>query len=244
MNHLDWLQNYYFSASAAVLATGIFWKGFRHLGKAVQFVPSVIVIILFVKLTDANSKLLQALAIFLIVGMILSASSKLTRAFAYSSLPYERWNSIRWISSSFMHSGVVHLATNIFSLHVIYRVAEQKYSDLQLVKLSAVLIIVGCIIRSFLEKFIRKTPQLSVGASAWICGWFGVLAIQFPNLKFVLTGNLSIRYGVLGLLISSVFLAFLKTKDGIDHLGHATGIVAGITIGMAIPYIQTQLLLH
>jgi rhomboid protease GluP len=138
----------------------------------------------------------------------------------------------RLISAIFIHIGVVHLLLNNYALWIIGREIEQIYGSARFVVLYLVTGVIGS-----LASYIFS-PAPSAGASGAIFGLFGVMATFAFKYRKEIPQTLSreIRRRVLPVIaINLVFGFSVKIVDNYAHIG---GLLGGIALALAIPYMR------
>ena len=132
----------------------------------------------------------------------------------------------RFISSAFLHYGILHLAVNMFSLAVLGPGIERVLGAWRYGVLYVVSALGGSVaVYAFDNKFTSVA-----GASAAIFGLFGALAVLYRKL------GLDLRALVPTILLN-VWITF--SVPNISWLGHLGGFVAGGLVAFAIIYAPT-----
>ena len=132
----------------------------------------------------------------------------------------------RVIAHMFLHSGIIHLAFNMYALYFLGRNVENLLGKTKFIVIYLISGVVGCIFS------IKFSQGLSVGASGAIFGLLGVMFIfAYLNRN---KNSISKNY-----LRDIVFLIFMNlviglSSTGIDNAGHIGGLVAGVSIGYFI----------
>jgi len=128
----------------------------------------------------------------------------------------------RLLACAFLHSGLVHIACNMYSLYIIGPQIQQIYG----VKNYLYIYIISCITSSSLS-YLMSPYSIAVGASGGIFGLMGAL------LAFAIVERHKInkKYisSLMQIIIINLFIG-LSIKN-IDNFGHIGGLVGGILVG-------------
>lgn len=140
------------------------------------------------------------------------------------------------ITYQFLHGGLVHLAFNMLALISILPAVED-YLDSK--KFLIYYLICG-IFAGLFNTFVTGSMVPMVGASGSIWGMVVMFALLYPNTKLSL---MFIPYGIKakwligGLALLELILGFSQVNDGIGHLAHIGGGVAGLSLFVYEKYI-------
>ncbi|MDR3593949.1 rhomboid family intramembrane serine protease [Clostridium sp.] len=128
----------------------------------------------------------------------------------------------RLLTCAFLHSGLLHIACNMYSLYIIGPQIEQIYGTTKYL----IIYIVSCITSSLLS-YLMGPNSVSVGASGGIFGLMGAL------LAFAIIERHKIQKKYMSSLIQIIIINLfigLSIKN-IDNFAHVGGLIGGITIG-------------
>lgn len=128
----------------------------------------------------------------------------------------------RFITSMFLHAGVIHLALNMWALWVVGRVIEQALGPGRFLGLYLVSGLGGS-----LAVYLFTGPYLTVGASGAIFGLFGALFILLRRVGRDASSMLS-------LIVINVIFTFLV--PGISIAGHLGGLATGTVAALGLAY--------
>jgi len=128
----------------------------------------------------------------------------------------------RFITSMFLHAGVLHLALNMWALWVVGRVIEQALGP---VRFLALYLVAG--LGGSLAVYLFTGPYLTVGASGAIFGLFAALFILLRRVGRDASGMLSL------ILINVVFTFVVP---GISIAGHLGGLFTGALAAAGLAY--------
>lgn len=145
---------------------------------------------------------------------------------------------LRTLSASFLHFSWVHLLGNTMVLLIIgKRFEDINYKGL----LVLVYIVTG--ITSMTTVYLYQPQALTVGASGAIFGIMGAslafaLKAKIAKKKYKIPNNTAIEYikegkMIYGLIAMNLIITFLV--PGISIIGHISGLVSGIIMGMLLP---------
>jgi membrane associated rhomboid family serine protease len=139
----------------------------------------------------------------------------------------------RLITSGFLHSGMLHLALNMWALYVLGKILEPALGRARF-GLAYAVSLVGGSFGVVLGDTISDSTRfgVTVGASGAIFGLMGLLAVLFW-----VRGISLVQSGILPIL--GLNLAFTFFVDGISKGGHIGGLITGAAVG-AILFLGTQ----
>lgn len=131
----------------------------------------------------------------------------------------------RLITCAFLHSGIIHIGCNMYSLYIIGPQINQIYGA----KKYFVIYIISCITSSLLS-YLMSPYSISVGASGGIFGLMGAL-VAFAIIE---RHKIEKKYlsSLLQIIIINLFIG-LSIKN-IDNFGHIGGLLGGLLIGYII----------
>ncbi|HXG67033.1 MAG TPA: rhomboid family intramembrane serine protease, partial [Blastocatellia bacterium] len=140
----------------------------------------------------------------------------------------------RLVTSIFIHIGFLHLFFNNYALYIIGQQIELLYGSSRFVLLYLLTGIAGST-----ASYLYNT-QTAAGASGAIFGLFGVMAIfAFRYRKEIPQGmQSSIKRQVIPLIVINLIITF--SIPLIDKSAHIGGLVAGVILGLIIPYKRPQ----
>lgn len=132
----------------------------------------------------------------------------------------------RLVTSVFLHSGIIHLLCNMYSLYIIGPQLESFFGKLKY----SIIFIGSGIIGNLLSMAFLQDNVVSVGASGAIFGLLGALLYFGYHYRVYLSGV--IKSQIIPLIILNLFLGFMIA--GINNLAHIGGLVGGILLSMAV----------
>lgn len=127
------------------------------------------------------------------------------------------------ISHSLGHSDWDHLYSNFIKILLIGPLIEEKYGSINLL----IAMILTSLIIGIVNKILGKGGILGASGVAYML----ILLSSFVNMengKIPITLTLIILFFV----VDEVIKLFRRKKDGVSHLGHITGAICGIILGM------------
>lgn len=127
------------------------------------------------------------------------------------------------ISHSLGHADWDHLYSNFIKILLIGPLIEEKYGSINLL----IAMILTSLIIGIVNKFLGKGGILGASGVAYML----ILLSSFVNMengKIPITLTLIILFFV----VDEVIKLFRRKKDGVSHLGHITGAICGIILGM------------
>lgn len=128
----------------------------------------------------------------------------------------------RLITCAFLHSGLIHIACNMYSLYIIGPQIKQIYGTLKYLGIY----VLSCIASSLLS-YVMSPDSISVGASGGIFGLMGAL-LAFAIIE---RNKIQKRYmsSLIQIIIINLFIG-LSIKN-IDNFAHIGGLIGGIITG-------------
>ncbi|NUT24104.1 MAG: rhomboid family intramembrane serine protease [Hamadaea sp.] len=130
--------------------------------------------------------------------------------------------SYRFLTSIFLHAGLLHLALNMWALWVVGRVIEQALGPLRFLALYLVAGLGGS-----LAVYLFTGPNLTVGASGAIFGLFAALFILLRKVG---------RDASQLLVLIVINVVFTFTISGISIPGHLGGLATGAIAALPLAY--------
>lgn len=127
------------------------------------------------------------------------------------------------VSHSLGHTDWDHLYTNFIKILLIGPLIEEKYGSINLL----IAMILTSLIIGIVNKVFGKGGILGASGVAYML----ILLSSFVNMengKIPITLTLIILFFV----VDEVIKLFRRKKDGVSHLGHITGAICGIVLGM------------
>lgn len=136
----------------------------------------------------------------------------------------------RLLTCAFLHSNLVHIACNMYSLYIIGPQIQQIYG----IKKYLSIYIISCITSSLLSYFMSPN-SISVGASGGIFGLMGAL-LAFAIIE---RHRIDKKYisSLMQIIVINLFIG-LSIKN-IDNFGHIGGLIGGTVLGYII-YISSK----
>ena len=127
------------------------------------------------------------------------------------------------ISHSLGHADWDHLYSNFIKILLIGPLIEEKYGSINLL----IALVLTSLIIGIVNKFLGKGGILGASGVAYML----ILLSSFVNMengKIPITLTLIILFFV----VDEVIKLFRRKKDGVSHLGHITGSLCGIVLGV------------
>lgn len=127
------------------------------------------------------------------------------------------------ISHSLGHADWDHLYSNFIKILLIGPLIEEKYGSINLL----IAMILTSLIIGIVNKILGKGGILGASGVAYML----ILLSSFVNME---NGKISITLTliILFFVVDEVIKLFRRKKDGVSHLGHITGAICGIILGM------------
>ncbi|MEO8484021.1 MAG: rhomboid family intramembrane serine protease [Acidobacteriota bacterium] len=131
----------------------------------------------------------------------------------------------RLLTGGFLHGSALHLAVNMYSLHVLGRFVEVMAGARRM----AIVYAVSLVVSSLAVVYLGGPDDVTVGASGAIFGLFGALFAFGFRLGAAGMRLVRANIGILGL---NLFMTF--AIPGISRWGHIGGLVAGFLVAYVI----------
>ncbi|OOM16310.1 rhomboid family intramembrane serine protease [Clostridium saccharobutylicum] len=128
----------------------------------------------------------------------------------------------RVITCAFLHSGFIHIASNMYSLYIIGPEIDQIYGRFRYL----IIYIVSCVTSTSLS-YIMNPNSISVGASGAIFGLMGAL-LAFAIIE---RKKLNRKYISSLLQVIAINLFIGLSLNNIDNSAHIGGIIGGLVLG-------------
>ena len=185
---------------------------------------------------DAPARARLPVATWTIVGIVtlvsLLAMARPDHGFAYAFLPSQPWRHSGWtfLSSFFLHGGVLHLAGNMYFLWIFGDNVEDHLRPPRYVLLLALATIVGNVVHAATTTL----PDVPcVGASGGISGVIAYYALAFPQVRI----GVLVRFFWLHLTARTAFFVWvgLQTLFAIANEGQVSYVahLGGAAVGLA-----------
>lgn len=136
----------------------------------------------------------------------------------------------RLITCAFLHSNLIHIACNMYSIYIVGPQIEQIYGKIKYL----VIYFISCITASLLSYFMSPNG-ISVGASGGIFGLLGAL-LAFAIVE---RNKMQKKYISSLLQVIAVNLFIGMSVQNIDNFAHVGGLIGGMVIG----YISYRLII-
>lgn len=127
------------------------------------------------------------------------------------------------ISHSLGHSSWDHLYNNFLKILLIGPLIEEKYGSLNLL----IMIILTSLIIGIINRIFSKNRILGASGIAYML----IVLCSFVNIE---SGKIPITVVliILFFVVDEIINLLKRKKDGISHLGHVTGAICGIVLGI------------
>lgn len=127
------------------------------------------------------------------------------------------------ISHSLGHSSWDHLYNNFLKILLIGPLIEEKYGSLNLL----IMIILTSLVIGIINRIFSKNRILGASGIAYML----IVLCSFVNIE---SGKIPITVVliILFFVVDEIINLLKRKKDGISHLGHVTGAICGIVLGI------------
>lgn len=127
----------------------------------------------------------------------------------------------RFITCTFLHGGLIHIATNMYSLYSIGPLVEDLYGKYKYITIYFASGIISSIFSFWFS------PYVSIGASGAIFGLLGVVFVFALKERKRVGKDFFIN--VASILVINLFIGL--SLPGIDNFAHLGGLLSGVTFG-------------
>lgn len=141
----------------------------------------------------------------------------------------------RFITSMFLHGGLLHIFFNGYALYLFGKLVESKIGGREFLKVYFASGIAGGILY-YITYLLGLTNAPALGASGAIFGIMGVAAFLYPNMRliiFPLFFPVDMKTAVL-IWIALSFFGIFDTSSGIAAAAHLGGLLVGLAYGKMI----------
>ncbi len=177
---------------------------------------------------DYNSKVILS---FFFICLIIIVVDKITKGRLVNNLFSTGRNDsllnpltyFKLISHSLGHSSWDHLYNNFLKILLIGPLIEEKYGSLNLL----IMMILTSLVIGIINRIFTKNRILGASGIAYML----IVLCSFVNIqdgKIPITVVLIILFFV----VDEIINLLKRKKDGISHLGHVTGAICGILLGI------------
>lgn len=168
------------------------------------------------------------------ISIVLYVLTQVNREFMYPILGFIPSHAIgnimiwQFITANFMHADLTHLIFNMFGLYMFGCPVEKKVGQMEFIKYFLVCGVGGYVL-AFILWLIGISPNhLIVGASAGIYGLLLAFSLLYPNQKILLFFAIPMQAKWLAVIFGGLEFILMFRNDGISHIGHLGGILAGL----------------
>lgn len=177
---------------------------------------------------DYNSKVILS---FFFICLIIIVVDKITKGRLVNDLFSTGRNDallnpltyFKLISHSLGHSNWEHLYNNFLKILLIGPLIEEKYGSLNLL----IMIILTSLVIGIINRIFSKNRILGASGIAYML----IALCSFVNIEY---GKIPITVVliILFFVVDEIINLLKRKKDGISHLGHVTGAICGILLGI------------
>ncbi|CAM2942452.1 rhomboid family intramembrane serine protease [Hathewaya histolytica] len=130
----------------------------------------------------------------------------------------------RFLTSMFLHGGIVHLGFNMYALYSIGPLVDRVYGFKNFIKIY----LISGITASFITSF--NLQGISIGASGAIFGLLGATLI----FAYKLRNNIGkgFLYNIIIVIITNIFIGI--TLPNIDNSAHIVGLLSGMLVSLIL----------
>lgn len=174
------------------------------------------------------------IALFLIQLLTAMLGIGFTEYFALYNYRNEDFMPHQLVTHMFLHGGFIHIIFNMLALISLAPAVESEYGE----KKFLIYYFLCGLSAAFLHMFLIPSNAPMVGASGAIYGMMSLFAIIHPNQKLYFFGLIGVKskWLVTILILLEMYLGFSTSGDGIAHLAHVGGALAGALFGFYEKY--------
>jgi len=134
----------------------------------------------------------------------------------------------QFITANFMHGSLLHLCFNMLGLYMFGGPVEKTLNQKEFIKYFLICGVGGFVL-TYLLWLIGMIPNaIFIGASAAIYGLLLAFSILYHNKKVLLLFVIPIQAKWLAIIFGVLEFLLSFRNDGINHIGHLGGILAGL----------------
>ena len=135
----------------------------------------------------------------------------------------------QFITANFMHNNFTHLLFNMVGLYMFGSAVEKRVGEREFIKYFLICGVGGYLLAYVLWLAGITPDNLIVGASAGVYGLLLAFSFLFPNQKILLFFVIPMQAKWLAILFGGLEFILSFRNDGISHIGHLGGILAGLS---------------
>ena len=144
----------------------------------------------------------------------------------------------RFVTPVFLHSGILHLTINVFSLWVIGAQVERLYGASRFVVLYMLSGMGGGLLSYVL---LESRTARSAGASGALAGLVGVLLVFAIRYRSELPGVFRQSFSIGPILFAIVVTIVIGLSDpALNNTAHLGGLLTGIALALVFPYARKE----
>ncbi len=134
----------------------------------------------------------------------------------------------QFITANFLHGGLLHLVFNMLGLYIFGGAVEKVFNKKGFIKYFLICG-AGGFVTAYTLWFVGIIPNnLYIGASAGVYGLLLAFSLLYPNKKILLFFIIPMKAKWLAILFGGLEFLMMFRNDGISHIGHLGGILAGL----------------
>ena len=134
----------------------------------------------------------------------------------------------QFLTANFLHGNLVHLSFNMLGLYMFGGPIEKVFKEKEFIKYFLICGMSGFVL-TYLLWLIGMIPSaLFVGASAAIYGLLLAFSLLYRNKKVLLFFAIPMQAKWLAIIFGGLEFLLCFRSDGINHIGHLGGILAGL----------------
>jgi rhomboid protease GluP len=162
-----------------------------------------------------------------------------------TSLVVDHGQWYRLLTATFVHSGLIHLATNMWCLWNLGMLGEPLLGPLGLAAVYVLTGVAGNLL-SLAMSVLSRTDSVGVGASGAVFGIAGILIVLLSNKKLPIPWSelKRLRRSVILFAVLNLMLGgganFFSTAIRIDNNAHIGGFVSGLAMGVPLVPMMTS----
>ena len=135
----------------------------------------------------------------------------------------------QFVTANFLHGNLVHLSFNMLGLYMFGGPVEKVFKEKEFIKYFLICGVGGFVLTYLLWLAgIIIQNSLFIGASAAIYGLLLAFSLLYSNRKVLLFFAIPMQAKWLAIIFGGLEFLLCFRSDGINHIGHLGGILAGL----------------
>ncbi|MBC8550817.1 MAG: rhomboid family intramembrane serine protease [Candidatus Brocadiales bacterium] len=134
----------------------------------------------------------------------------------------------QFLTANFLHGNLVHLSFNMLGLYMFGGPIEKVFKEKEFIKYFLICGMGGFVLTYLLWLAGIMQNALFIGASAAIYGLLLAFSLLYPKQKVLLFFAIPMQAKWLAIIFGGLEFLLCFRSDGINHIGHLGGVLAGL----------------